>query len=115
MATKSNAAVKVETTEQGSAPEAPPDLEKLRQPYIAGVLAVQRNDGAEAVRQLSSFDFGPRAVEEYRLYYLARGQEQRGEQQERRSVHGRKGSSETFISENPMPTAPLVDAERMTA
>lgn len=52
-------------------PEAPPDLQKLRPVYTAGVEAFQRDDGAEAVRQLSSFTFGPRAVEEYRLYYLA--------------------------------------------
>jgi soluble lytic murein transglycosylase-like protein len=52
-------------------PEAPPDLQKLRSVYTAGVQALQRDDGEEAVRQLSSFTFGPRAVEEYRLYYLA--------------------------------------------
>ncbi len=52
-------------------PQAPPDLQKLRGVYTAGVQALQRDDGAEAVRQLSSFTFGPRAVEEYRLYYLA--------------------------------------------
>lgn len=54
-------------------PEAPPDLEKYRAEFIAGLQAVQRNDGDEAVRQLSSFNFGSRAVEEYRLYYLAKG------------------------------------------
>lgn len=53
--------------------EAPPDLEKLRDTYAAGVSALQRNDGAEAVQQFSSFTFGPRAIEEYRLYYLANG------------------------------------------
>lgn len=52
-------------------PQAPPDLQKLRGVYTAGVQALQRDDGEEAVRQLSSFTFGPRAVEEYRLYYLA--------------------------------------------
>ena len=55
-------------------PEAPPDLEKLREPFTAGVDAILRNDGAAAVRSLTSFNFGPRAVEEYRLYYLAGGQ-----------------------------------------
>lgn len=54
-------------------PEAPPDLEQLRDKYMAGLDAILRNDGAGAVRQFSSFDFGPRAVEEYRLYYLAGG------------------------------------------
>jgi soluble lytic murein transglycosylase-like protein len=55
-------------------PEAPPDLAKLREKYTAGVDAILRNDPASAVRYLSSFTFGPRAVEEYRLYYLAGGQ-----------------------------------------
>jgi soluble lytic murein transglycosylase-like protein len=59
-------------------PQAPPDLQKLRAAYTAGVQALQNDDGAEAVRQLSSFDFGPRAVEEYRLYYLANAQELTG-------------------------------------
>src|SRR5262245_21384368 len=54
-------------------PEAPLDLEKLRPVYTAGVEAVHRGDGAEAVKKLSSFTFGKRAVEEYRLYYLANG------------------------------------------
>lgn len=54
-------------------PEAPPDLEKLRDTYAAGLDALQRDDGADAVKHLSSFTFGSRAVEEYRLYYLANG------------------------------------------
>lgn len=52
-------------------PEAPPDLQKLRDEYASGLQALQRNDGADAVQHLGSFDFGPRPVEEYRLYYLA--------------------------------------------
>lgn len=51
--------------------EAPRDLQKLSEPYAAGVEALGRDDGAEAVKHLSSFDFGSRPVEEYRLYYLA--------------------------------------------
>jgi soluble lytic murein transglycosylase-like protein len=51
--------------------EAPPDLQKLRDPYTAGVEALGKKNAAEAIRHLSSFTFGPRAVEEYRLYYLA--------------------------------------------
>ncbi|HEX8408394.1 MAG TPA: hypothetical protein VF883_05990, partial [Thermoanaerobaculia bacterium] len=51
--------------------EAPPDLQKLRDAYAAGVAALEREDGADAVKHLSSFTFGPRAVEEYRLYYLS--------------------------------------------
>lgn len=64
--------------EEPAKPEAPPDLEKLRTPFLAGIQAVQRGDGRDAVRHLSSFDFGPRAVEEYRLYYLSRGQQLEG-------------------------------------
>src|SRR3954453_15251991 len=52
-------------------PEAPPDLEKLRPAFTAGLDAIHRRDAAEAVKQLSSFHFGKRAVDEYRLYYLA--------------------------------------------
>jgi len=51
--------------------EAPPDLEKLRDRYAAGLAALEREDGPDAVKHLGSFTFGPRAVEEYRLYYLA--------------------------------------------
>jgi soluble lytic murein transglycosylase-like protein len=58
--------------------EAPPDLQKLREPYAAGRAALERKDGAEAVKQLSSFDFGPRRVEEYRLYQLAQAYELTG-------------------------------------
>src|SRR5947209_7320011 len=52
-------------------PEAPPDLEKLRPAFTAALDAIHRRDGADAARQLSSFHFGKRAVDEYRLYYLA--------------------------------------------
>lgn len=57
-----------------SKPAAPPDLQKLRDVFASGVEALQRKDGPGAVQHLSSFDFGTRAVEEYRLYYLANGQ-----------------------------------------
>ena len=69
---------KIDQVAETKPPEAPPDLEKLRGPFIAGVQAVQRGDGLAAVKHLSSFDFGPRAVEQYRLYYLARGHELAG-------------------------------------
>jgi soluble lytic murein transglycosylase-like protein len=55
--------------------EAPPDLEKLRNTFTAGLQAIGKNDGAAAVQQFSSFTFGSRHVEQYRLYYLARGYE----------------------------------------
>lgn len=60
-------------------PAAPPDLEKLRDRFVAGVDAVQRGDGREGVEKLGSFDFGSRAVEEYRLYYLANGHQVAGD------------------------------------
>ncbi|HET7433471.1 MAG TPA: lytic transglycosylase domain-containing protein [Thermoanaerobaculia bacterium] len=60
-------------------PEAPPDLEKFREAYASGLKAIQQNDGAEAVKNFSSFTFGSRAVEEYRLYYLANGYQLTGD------------------------------------
>ena len=60
-------------------PGAPRDLQKLREVYAAGKAALQRNDGTDAVGHFQSFDFGDRAVEEYRLYYLANGHELRGD------------------------------------
>jgi soluble lytic murein transglycosylase-like protein len=57
--------------ELAAKPQAPPDLQKLRDRFVSGMQALQRDDGEEAVRQFASFDFGTRAVEEYRLYYLA--------------------------------------------
>jgi soluble lytic murein transglycosylase-like protein len=52
-------------------PEAPPDLEKMRPAFTSGLDAIHRRDSAGAVKQLSSFHFGKRAVDEYRVYYLA--------------------------------------------
>lgn len=52
-------------------PEAPPDLAKLRGAFQKGLDALRRGDGKDAVRWLSSFNFGHRAVEQYRLYFLA--------------------------------------------
>jgi soluble lytic murein transglycosylase-like protein len=61
--------------EAAKKPEAPPDLANLRNTWTAGLDAVRKNDGGEAVKQLASFTFGSRHVEQYRLYYLARGYE----------------------------------------
>src|SRR2546428_2566899 len=52
-------------------PEAPPDLEKLRSAFTSGGDALRRGDGAGWDKNLGSFTFGSRAVEEYRLWYLA--------------------------------------------
>jgi soluble lytic murein transglycosylase-like protein len=60
-------------------PEAPPDLAKLRDTYTAGLDALQRGDGTDAVKQFSSFRFGSRAVEQYRLYLLANGYQVAGD------------------------------------
>ncbi|HEX9160910.1 MAG TPA: lytic transglycosylase domain-containing protein [Thermoanaerobaculia bacterium] len=54
-------------------PQAPPDLEKLRTKFQSGLDAIHRSDPDTAIREFSSFTFGPRAVEDYRLYYLANG------------------------------------------
>jgi soluble lytic murein transglycosylase-like protein/TolA-binding protein len=53
-------------------PEAPPDLEKLRPSFTTGMDALNRGDGGTAVRYFTSFNFGHRAVEEYRLFFLAK-------------------------------------------
>jgi len=52
-------------------PAASPELAKFKGEFLSGIDAVQKNEGAEAVRHLSSFSYGSRPVEEYRLYYLA--------------------------------------------
>ncbi len=59
---------------------APRDLAEWRDEYAAGVDAIGRNDGVTAVRNLSSFDFGDRAVEEYRLYNLSTAYQLQGDQ-----------------------------------
>src|SRR5438477_9963146 len=53
-------------------PEAPPDLAKLRDRFTSALDALRKTDGATAAKDLASFNFGGRAVEEYRLYYLAK-------------------------------------------
>lgn len=58
--------------------EAPPDLEKFKETYLAGTEALVRGDASEAVARLASFSFGSRAVEEYRLYSLARAHQLAG-------------------------------------
>ncbi|HJQ40391.1 MAG TPA: transglycosylase SLT domain-containing protein [Thermoanaerobaculia bacterium] len=59
-----------EEAEVAQKPQAPPDLQKLREVFASGMQALQKNEGAEAVKHFSSFTFGSRRVEEYRLYYL---------------------------------------------
>ncbi|HEX7193055.1 MAG TPA: hypothetical protein VF381_15905, partial [Thermoanaerobaculia bacterium] len=56
-------------------PEAPPDLQQLRDRYLAGLAAIHDKDGVKAANTFASFSFGGRAVEEYRLYHLGRAYE----------------------------------------
>jgi soluble lytic murein transglycosylase-like protein len=67
-----------EEPDEAAKAEAPPDLQKLQDRYAAGLASIDRDDGADAVRHLTSFTFGRRAVEEYRLYYLANAHELNG-------------------------------------
>src|SRR5437870_12948426 len=53
-------------------PLAPPDLAMLRDRFTAALDAFHHNYGATAAQQLVSFVLGTRAVEEYRIYYLAK-------------------------------------------
>jgi soluble lytic murein transglycosylase-like protein len=67
-------------------PSAPPDLEKLRPAFAAGLEALQRGDGETAVRRFNSFDFGTRLVEQYRLYFLAKAHQLAGDHKAARGV-----------------------------
>jgi soluble lytic murein transglycosylase-like protein/TolA-binding protein len=69
-------------------PEAPPDLEKLRPLFVAGLDALKRGDGAAAVRHFSSFKFGGRAVEEYRLFFLGNAYQLNGDRRSARTTFG---------------------------
>lgn len=79
---------KSETVRQ-EARTAPPDLIRLRPLYLGAMEALARGDGATARRRLESIDFGERAVEEYRLYYLATAYQLEGKLQESRRVLAR--------------------------
>jgi soluble lytic murein transglycosylase-like protein len=80
---------RAEKEEDARKPEAPPDLEKLRERYAAGTTALAEGDGEAAVEKLASFSFGSRAVEEYRLYYLANGHQLMGDAASARSTLAR--------------------------
>jgi soluble lytic murein transglycosylase-like protein len=66
-------------TSSPAKPAAPPDLEKLRGTYTSGLEALDLHHGEIAVRQFESISFGSRRVEEYRLYFLAKGFELEGD------------------------------------
>lgn len=72
-----------------TAPAAPADLQRLRDRYAAGIAALDAGDGPNAATILSSFDFGSRAVEEYRLYYLANARQLGGDDQGARATLAR--------------------------
>lgn len=66
--------------------EPPPDLAPYRKVFLQGLQALENGDGAAAVAALDSFSFAPRAVEEYRLYYLANANQLLGEQDRARRL-----------------------------
>ena len=68
-------------------PEAPPDLQKLRDRYLAGLSAIHDNDGDKAASTLGAFSFHGRVVEEYRLYYLGRAFELKNDHGSARRVY----------------------------
>lgn len=65
-------------------PEAPPELAKNRTEFLEGLAAIEGGDGRRATELLSSFSFGSRPVEQYRLYYLATAQQLAGQPDEAR-------------------------------
>lgn len=66
------------------APDAPPDLEEHAAAFQQGVEAVEQGFGPRAVELLSSFSFGSRPVEQYRLYFLANAHQLAGAADEAR-------------------------------
>jgi soluble lytic murein transglycosylase-like protein/tetratricopeptide (TPR) repeat protein len=77
---------KVEVT-PAHKPEAPPDLLKLRDQYLAGLKAIHDKDGEKAASTLAAFSFRGRVVEEYRLYYLGRALELKNDHDAARRVY----------------------------
>jgi soluble lytic murein transglycosylase-like protein len=70
-------------------PDAPPELEKHAATFREGVEAVEQGFGPRGVELLSSFSFGSRPVEQYRLYYLANAHQLTGAVDEaRRTLAG---------------------------
>lgn len=67
----------------------PADLERLQDEFEEGREALAAGDGARAVRRLRSFEFTGRAVEEYRLYYLANAYQLTGDTTEARRTLSR--------------------------
>jgi soluble lytic murein transglycosylase-like protein len=80
------------------AQQAPPDLAAHRDDFLAGIAAIGRNDAGEAIRRLGSFSFAPRAVEEYRLYYLANAHQLAGDMAEARRSLGQLWLSDSRLA-----------------
>ncbi|HUO83542.1 MAG TPA: transglycosylase SLT domain-containing protein [Thermoanaerobaculia bacterium] len=59
--------------------EGPLGILQHRETFRSGVEALLQNDGSGAVIALRSFSFGDRAVEEYRLYFLANAYQLEGD------------------------------------
>lgn len=79
-------------------PEAPPELAKFATPFQQGVAAVEEGSGETAVELLSSFSFGPRPVEQYRLYFLANAQQLVGAVDEARHILARLWSGDPTMA-----------------
>lgn len=77
-------ATRTESASNAAVPAAPPELAKFAAPFNAGADALSRGDGQAAIRHLSSFTFGSRGAEEYRLYYLATAHQLVGNRNEAR-------------------------------
>jgi soluble lytic murein transglycosylase-like protein len=59
----------------GAEPAAPPELAVHAEDFREGINALEKGETARAAELLSSFSFGDRPIEQYRLYYLANARE----------------------------------------
>lgn len=63
---------------------APRDLAAQRQEFLDGIDALQKGDSRDAIRHFRGTNFGDRAVEEYRLYFLANAHQLAGDRERAR-------------------------------
>lgn len=68
----------------GLEPATPPELAVHAETFRAGTEALQAGRAAEAIDALSSFSFGQRPVEQYRLFYLATAEQLAGRKDDAR-------------------------------
>lgn len=90
-------------------PSAPPALAPHATRFRLAVQAIEQGDPARGVQSLSSFSFGSRPVEEYRLYYLALALEQIGNRES-----AREALATLWRSEPELVHAPAVGAKLAT-